>query len=78
MASARLLQRSAATGRAVGAPVKPADARWGNTDEGDQKEEVTRQQRATGDADSGEGHKAVRRPKGGGDEVAEGRGWRRQ
>ena len=35
MASARLLQCSAATGRAVGAPVKPVDALRRKPDEGD-------------------------------------------
>ena len=42
VASVRILQRSAATGRAVGAPVKTADARWSKPDEGDRKEQATR------------------------------------
>ena len=67
VASVRILQCSAATGRAIGAPVKPADARQRKPDEGDQNKGVMRQKRAAGDADSG-----------GGDESAKGRGWSRQ
>ena len=78
VASARLLQRSTATRRAVVALVKPADSRRKKPEEGDRKEGTTMQQMDAGDSDRRGVNKAGRRPKVGGNEAAEVYSWPQQ
>ena len=87
MASARILQRSAATIRAIGAPVNPVDAHQMKPDEGDRKDGSKRHKRVTGDANSGratmkegderEGEARQKRAMGGADSGGGDRAYRR-